>query len=104
MEGGKMSDHLTQSRWDELVTISNAPGYRDVSIRFKFKSDPTEREIRFGPDDVERLARELNAILKCAYGASGGPIDRKGGRVLYPLPEERWHGMDGPTHPNPAAG
>lgn len=69
----------------KLVTIGNAPGYRDATVCVKFDEHPADAppiELYLSADDSERLARDLLEIHQFAWSPRNGraePIDKEPG-------------------------
>ena len=59
------------------VTHGHAPGYRDVSLHFELRPDGSQRplnvEVRLGPEDGERLVRDVTDVHAFAWSREAKP-------------------------------
>jgi hypothetical protein len=68
---------------DSLITVSNAPGYRDVGIELQLMNDQgtyQKIEVRLDAADSQALLAELLSVHRLAW-RGGKPIDVRPGEV-----------------------
>jgi len=65
---------------DKIKTTSNAPGYRDLSVRIEDQNG-CEHEINLDPQDTLTLYRACASALRLAWNGGDGPLDKQPGET-----------------------